>query len=546
MSEKIKHNLKVAGGWVAFIVAMGLLMASPAFYLRVYSGSLNGRQAVCAAGGADAKTVPLQEVILRSDYWNFQKVAVSGKLSYSENRETFYLRDGIFSIPLNVSDCQNLHDFEQDEMLIAAKGAVSEDNGELLLTVTELREEVPGFFKVMFNAGFLGLISILAVPLILGFIQLLLRFLALTGLKKTRGVLSPEETGNRAAGRMLLVSIGAPLTWFINPVFGAGFHIFNVLRNRSGLRSPKSKVAIAGVTLSVAGFVFMFMFSFGAGAFEDMSKSFNFYAITEGKKPIMPTGKESLELKPYINNDLYFSIHQPKSWVADEKKIKTDGLLTFEGPEDGTFQGKPFRPKLNVSFIPAAAIGAQNNADALQKFRALMLKSAGSSIIADESIALAGGRLDAFLVETVEAHKDGYKQHVLGLVAAENGVLYITGSAIPEEKWNDRYAQVTRESFRTLDVWRATFAACLKGKSTVFYGAFDCEHCETQKELFTDGIERLPYVECQQGIDDLALSDACQGRNITGYPTWEFADGSRLIGVQTLKALSEKTECKIF
>lgn len=210
------------------------------------------------------------------------------------------------------------------------------------------------------------------------------------------------------------------------------------------------------------------------------------------------------------------------------------------------FQNKPFRPKFNISFIPIQALGVKDGAAAMEAFRTRAVKGEGVSIIADEDRVLAGGRLDAVLLEVTEPHEEGYKRHVLALIVSENDILYIVGAAIPEEKWNDRYAQVVRASFRTFEAWRATFAACLKGKGAVLYSAFDCPHCETQKEIFTEGIEHLPYVECQQGIDDSSETDVCRDKNITGYPTWEFADGSRLIGVQTLKALGDKTGCKMF
>lgn len=86
------------------------------------------------------------------------------------------------------------------------------------------------------------------------------------------------------------------------------------------------------------------------------------------------------------------------------------------------------------------------------------------------------------------------------------------------------------------------FAQCLKDKGATFYGAFWCPHCQSQKKLFGDAVKLLPYVECSTP-DGNGETDICKQKNITGYPTWEFADGSRVGGEMTLKDLSDKTTC---
>lgn len=86
------------------------------------------------------------------------------------------------------------------------------------------------------------------------------------------------------------------------------------------------------------------------------------------------------------------------------------------------------------------------------------------------------------------------------------------------------------------------FAACLKEKNTVFFGAFWCPHCRTQKALFGKSAKRLPYVECATP-NGQGQTTVCQEKKIEGYPTWEFADGSRESGELPLKRLAEKTGC---
>jgi hypothetical protein len=88
----------------------------------------------------------------------------------------------------------------------------------------------------------------------------------------------------------------------------------------------------------------------------------------------------------------------------------------------------------------------------------------------------------------------------------------------------------------------AVLAQCLKDKGAVFYGAFWCEHCAEQKKRFGSAEKLLPYVECSTP-DQRAQTQICIAKKIQSYPTWEFLDGSRLTGVQTLTQLAEKTGC---
>lgn len=86
-------------------------------------------------------------------------------------------------------------------------------------------------------------------------------------------------------------------------------------------------------------------------------------------------------------------------------------------------------------------------------------------------------------------------------------------------------------------------AQCIKDSGAVFYGAFWCSHCRQQKELFgEEGMAALAYVECSTE-DGKNQTQVCIDKKIESYPTWEFKDGSRTTGVQTLTQLAEKTSC---
>lgn len=88
------------------------------------------------------------------------------------------------------------------------------------------------------------------------------------------------------------------------------------------------------------------------------------------------------------------------------------------------------------------------------------------------------------------------------------------------------------------------FATCLGEKGAVFYGAYWCPHCNAQKKMFGSSAKLLPYVECST-LDGKGQTQECIDKKITGYPTWEFADGSRLSGEIPLTTLAAKTSCAL-
>jgi len=87
-----------------------------------------------------------------------------------------------------------------------------------------------------------------------------------------------------------------------------------------------------------------------------------------------------------------------------------------------------------------------------------------------------------------------------------------------------------------------TFTQCLKDKGAIFYGAFWCPHCQAQKKMFGTSAKLLPYVECST-LNGKGQLPICIDKGISGYPTWEFADGSRLSGEISLEQLALKTAC---
>lgn len=87
------------------------------------------------------------------------------------------------------------------------------------------------------------------------------------------------------------------------------------------------------------------------------------------------------------------------------------------------------------------------------------------------------------------------------------------------------------------------FARCLSKAGARFYGTSWCPHCAAQRRLFGPAFDQVAYVECSVNNTKETTAE-CTQAEIATYPTWEFADGSRVTGQQSLVALAAKTGCR--
>lgn len=87
------------------------------------------------------------------------------------------------------------------------------------------------------------------------------------------------------------------------------------------------------------------------------------------------------------------------------------------------------------------------------------------------------------------------------------------------------------------------FAKCISEKGAKMHGAFWCSACAEQKSRFGNSFEHVNYIECSN--PDKSQNAICNAAGISSYPTWEFADGSRMQGVLSMQQLSEKTGCSL-
>ncbi|HBJ37307.1 MAG TPA: peptidylprolyl isomerase [Planctomycetaceae bacterium] len=83
------------------------------------------------------------------------------------------------------------------------------------------------------------------------------------------------------------------------------------------------------------------------------------------------------------------------------------------------------------------------------------------------------------------------------------------------------------------------FAKALADVGVTYYGAAWCPICTQQKELFQDGGDFLPFVEVTRS--DRSLNAVGTAAGIEVFPTWEFPDGTRATGLQSLATLSQRS-----
>jgi hypothetical protein len=76
------------------------------------------------------------------------------------------------------------------------------------------------------------------------------------------------------------------------------------------------------------------------------------------------------------------------------------------------------------------------------------------------------------------------------------------------------------------------------------YGLYWCTHCAEQKDLFGPSFQYVPYIEC--GVKGSRSEEAvCAQSGVKNFPTWQFADGARVEGTQSLQFLSQKSGCSL-
>jgi glutaredoxin len=87
-----------------------------------------------------------------------------------------------------------------------------------------------------------------------------------------------------------------------------------------------------------------------------------------------------------------------------------------------------------------------------------------------------------------------------------------------------------------------SFATCLTAAGVTMYGTFWCPHCAKTKKKFGTSFKLINYVECDARGDN-EQSELCMEKGIEKYDTWEFLDGSRVVGEPTFEDLASRSGC---
>ena len=278
---KNKPKLIKVCSWLLFLAGLGWFTASPLIYFAVATPTRQQEHAICA--NADIKgAIPthLQNLLLNRGVWNNQLVQVTGQVSYVAANQTYYLRDGIFIVPLNTASCRYAEGFRPGLTLAAVRGTLNQNDHQPSLTVANMQTTVPLWIQLMWSCGLIWTGLLVWFVIIMGLGTLLRKFLTFIGLLQPKPALSEEIRNESKAGTLVLSSIVGLFFWIANPVAGAILIVLALLYGRPALQSQKRKVALAGIILCVAVLVIM---SGVTWLYGDLTPSHTLYAgVFEG------------------------------------------------------------------------------------------------------------------------------------------------------------------------------------------------------------------------------------------------------------------------
>ena len=100
-------------------------------------------------------------------------------------------------------------------------------------------------------------------------------------------------------------------------------------------------------------------------------------------------------------------------------------------------------------------------------------------------------------------------------------------------------SQAADQSVIVATEWEG-LARHLTAVGVVEYGAWWCNHCKAQEQMFGDAWQYVTSVESSTP-DGRGQTETAKAADIRAYPTWIFPDGSRVEGVMTYAQLAEKS-----
>jgi hypothetical protein len=241
-----------------------------------------------------------------------------------------------------------------------------------------------------------------------------------------------------------------------------------------------------------------------------------------------------------------FSLVVPDGWLVDDSGGTGLPLLMSVATAD-QINGQPFYTNINLTFETGQTHDWRDVYTTVQNYKYQLPQFFPDfSFIEDSDLTTGRGQYMYLLGGTYK--RQGIEYRLLAAIAAgEKGVYVLTGTS-STEFW-DYYDQAIRTSLQTMEIFGPdnleSFADCLKNKKVILYEQLTpCPACLSQKRSFGAAASRLSLVECYVPENSYVTAE-CQDKDINAFPTWEFADGSRLVGVQTLDTLVAKTGCTL-
>ncbi len=229
-------------------------------------------------------------------------------------------------------------------------------------------------------------------------------------------------------------------------------------------------------------------------------------------------------------------------------------LCVFDRKEDGKFITKISEDKNcaesgagNISieaFIPKPEITSQAK---LEESYVSTAKKNGFEVIKSESVAIGGKQATKITMEGSKL-RDLYKNRGIAVAVLDYQLVIVFGEGLTyviNSQLGDENSQKIIDSINFIpNPKMASFAECVANSGAKLYGAFWCPHCISQRLALGVAQNKLPYVECSNS-DATAQTEACVSKKIDRYPTWIFADGSKVDEEISLDQISEKTSCVV-
>ena len=352
MSEKAKNIFKRVAIFAILIAVSVVFAYSLAIYHKLYSPIKGGQTVSCSTErtSGDYTYSTVEDVIFNNSADVEAKVKLTGTVSYSSAANSFYLRDGAFIVPLNLSGCINTDILKDHEVDVFVKGAVARTDIGKIFLVDGIKESAPVLVQHIFNTGVWGLIGVfVAVPILL-----LLRLFLLIGWLLVRiGLRHPEPKPKRIStkvrkDRNAKLSVAAAgialINWFASPILGICWQGIGLYTGWKGLRSSK-RVAVVGIALSAAGLIITPIVFASIGLLSEPPINFAESNIENfGNNKGIPT----LTPGQYVNEELGFSMRLPWGWSVDEKSEFGSGFL-ISAPKGDSVDGQYYVANMIVA-----------------------------------------------------------------------------------------------------------------------------------------------------------------------------------------------------